>query len=41
MIEEILEKGGYRNISSAVSCAQARQMFERVQPDMAILDIAA
>ena len=39
MIEEILEKGGYRNISSAVSCAQARQMFERVQPDMAILDI--
>lgn len=39
MIEEILEKGGYQSIFAAASCAQARLLFEQVQPDMAILDI--
>lgn len=39
MIYNILIQAGFQNVTTASSCAQARQIFLRQPPDAAVLDI--
>ena len=39
MITEILRQSGYENIVTAGSVAEAMEVFQREQPDMAVLDV--